>query len=76
VRLIKKDKVIELMNAHGKTFLFDENKVKKITTKIEESSFEELDEAVAKQKEIGTIRMESKVFEVIKKEYGDYEIIF
>jgi len=76
VRLIKKDKVIELMNAHGKTFLFDENKVKRITTKIEESSFEELDEAVAKQKEIGTIRMESKVFEVIKKEYGDYEIIF
>lgn len=69
-------KILELMNAHGKTFLFIDNDIKKITKKIEDSTLEELDEAVTHQKNIGTIRMDSDVFNVLKKNYGEFEIIF
>lgn len=71
-----KDKIIEIMNADSKTFLFDGNEIKKITTKIENSTLEELDEAVAKQKNQEDVQINSKVFEVLKKEYGQFEIIF
>ena len=62
------------MNADSKTFLFDANEIKKITTKIIPSTLEELDAAVAKQKDKENVQINSKTFEVLKKEYGEFEI--
>lgn len=71
-----KDKVIELLNADGKTFLFDGANVKKVSSKIEPSSLEELDEAVSKQKDKENVKIDSAIFSTLKKEFGDFEIIF
>ncbi len=71
-----KNKIIELINADGKTFLFEENTIKKITDKIENSNSEELEKAVAKQKEKKDIEINSKVFDILKKKYGTFEIVF
>ncbi|NCN86303.1 hypothetical protein GW932_00560 [archaeon] len=70
-----KDKVVELLNAGEKTFLFEAGKVKKITNKIEDSTLEELETAVQEQHDKETVEIKSKIFEILKKEYGDFEII-
>lgn len=71
-----KDKKLELVNADGKSFLFEGNTVKKIGKKIENSSVEEFEEAFSKQRDKVNFEMNSKVFEILKKEYGDFEILF
>jgi len=71
-----KDKIIEIINANSMTFLFDGNLVKKITTKIVPSTLDELDIAVAKQKDKENVEINSRVFEILKKEYGEFEIVF
>ena len=71
-----KDKVIEILNADGKTFLFDGANVKKVSSKIEPSTLEELDEAVSRQKDKEDVKIDSSVFSTLKKEFGDFEIIF
>ena len=69
------EKVAELLNAYGKTFLFKENSVHKITTHIENTTIEEVNEAVAKQKEKKSVEINPHVFEVLKKELGNFEIV-
>ena len=64
------------MSANGKMFLFEAGEIKKVTSKIEDSNLEELEEAVTNQKERETIQINSKVFEILKKAYGDFEIVF
>ena len=71
-----KDKKIEIVNADGKTFLFEGNSIKKVREKIEESSLEELEKALANQKDKTQFEINSKVFDVLKKAYGDFEIVF
>jgi uncharacterized protein (UPF0332 family)/predicted nucleotidyltransferase len=76
MRIKTKDKIIELLNVNGKTFMFDGVIVKKITSRIEDSTLEEVDEAISKQKEIEDIVINSRVFEILKKEFKDFEIIY
>jgi len=71
-----KDKKIEIVNTGGKTFLFEGNNIKKITGKVEESTLEEFEKALAEQKEKQEFEIDSKIFEVLKKEYGNFEIVF
>lgn len=71
-----KDKVIEVLNANGKTFVFEGPNVKKVTTKVVPSSLEELDEAISKQRDLENVELSSKVFAILKKEYGDFKVIF
>ncbi|MCR4327631.1 MAG: nucleotidyltransferase domain-containing protein [Nanoarchaeota archaeon] len=71
-----KDKKVEIVNANGKTFLFEGNKIKKIKEKIEESTLEEFEKALLEQREKNEVEVDSKIFEVLKKEYGDFEIVF
>ena len=73
---INKGKKIEIVNADGKTFLFEGNSIKKVREKIEESSLEELEKALANQKDKTQFEINSKVFDVLKKAYGDFEIVF
>lgn len=76
MRIKSGDKIIELLHADGKTFLFDGTIVKKITNKIEDSTLEEVDMAVSKQKDFENVKISSNIFEVLKKEFKDFEIIF
>lgn len=69
-----KDQLAELVSAGGKTFLVRGNIIKKIGEKIEISNLEELNEALNSQKEQKNIEINPKVFVLIEKELGDYEI--
>jgi len=70
-----KDGIAELLNANNKTFLIRGQEVKKLTNKIEKSDMNELSEAVEQQKSQENIVINPKVFELIKKELGSFEII-
>jgi hypothetical protein len=70
-----KDMLAELMNSNGKSFLFLGSEVKKITTKLENSSMAEVSDAVNDQKVKKSIEVNPKVFEVLRRELGDFEII-
>ena len=71
-----KDKQVEIVNADGKTFLFDGNSVKKVLDKISDSDFSEFEKALEKQKEKFEFSINPKVFDILKKEYGEFEILF
>ncbi|PJA71220.1 hypothetical protein CO153_02680 [Candidatus Pacearchaeota archaeon CG_4_9_14_3_um_filter_30_11] len=71
-----KDKKIEIINADGKTFIFEGNLIKKVEEKVEESSLEELEKALLKQKEKDEVEIDPKIFEILKKEYGKFDILF
>lgn len=76
IALKLKDKVIEGLIADGKMFFFDGADVKKVTTKVVSSSLEEVDKAVSNQKDKKLVEINPKIFDVLKKEYGDFEILF
>jgi len=65
----------ELLVSGGKTFLFKDNKVFNITNKLEDSNMGEVSESVEHQKNKDGVEFDSKVFDIIKKEFGDFEII-
>jgi len=71
-----KDKTLELINADGKTFLFEGDTLKKVTDKVTDSGLDELDKAIAKQKDKPEIEIDSKVFGTLKKHYGEFEVVF
>lgn len=74
-----KEHTAELLSADGKTFLFVEKNIRKIdhaAHKVENSTMEEVTEAVEKQKSKKALVLSPHIFELIKKELGDYEIIF
>ena len=62
------------MHCDGKSFLFQGSAIKKITSKIEDSNMDEVSEAVEKQKIKSKIEINPKVFEILRKEIGDFEI--
>ncbi len=75
MRLKLKDKIIEILNAGGKTFLFDGTIVKKIDKKIVDSTMEEVEEAITKQKASEFVEFNPQIFEILKKEFGNFEIV-
>jgi len=68
--------IAELITAGGKSFLVEGSIIKKLEEKVEMSSMEELSEAMNKQKEEKNISINPRVFELLKKELGDYEALF
>ncbi|MFH1325276.1 MAG: nucleotidyltransferase domain-containing protein [archaeon] len=69
-----KEKLAELLVCNGKSFLIVGNVIKKITSKIENSNINELSKAVEESKGKPT-EINPKVFELVKKEIGDFEIV-
>lgn len=70
-----KDKKLELVNAGGKAFIFDGSAVKKVGAKLEDSNLEEFEKALSEQREKNEVEVDSKIFEVLRKEYGNFEIL-
>ncbi len=65
----------EILHCNGTSFLFEGEIVKKITDKIEVSSMKEVSECVAHQKLSKSLEINPKIFELVKKELGDFEIV-
>jgi uncharacterized protein (UPF0332 family)/predicted nucleotidyltransferase len=70
-----KDEIAEILNADNKTFLFRGKVIKKITNKISDSNIDEVSNAIENQKSKKSIKINTKVFELLKKELGDFEIV-
>ena len=75
MRLKLKDKIVELLNANGKTFLFDGKIIKRVEDKIVDSSMEEVEKAMSEQKKTEFVEFNPDIFKVLKKEIGKFEII-
>ena len=70
-----KEKFAELIISEEKSFLVRGEVIKKITNNIEDSNVQELSEAVEKQKIKQNLQINPRVFELLKKELGEFEII-
>ena len=68
------ERTAELLVCDGIGFLFKDNKVKKITTKVEDCEMEEVNDAIEKQRKEKEVQINPKIFELLKKELGNYEI--
>ncbi|MFH1503131.1 MAG: nucleotidyltransferase domain-containing protein [Candidatus Diapherotrites archaeon] len=75
MRLKFKEGIAELLNSDGKSFLFKNNAVFKITNKLENSSMEEVSQAVEAQKKKKEVEINPKIFDMIKKELGEFEVL-
>jgi len=76
-----KHAVAELLSCNGASFLIYASNfaaggaVKKITDKIENSSMKEVSEYVERQKLSKSVGVNPRVFELVRRELGDYEIL-
>jgi predicted nucleotidyltransferase/uncharacterized protein (UPF0332 family) len=70
-----KDSVAELLFCDGAGFLFADGNVKKITNKIENSGMEEVSQYAEKQKSKKSLDVNPHIFELLKKELGEFEIV-
>lgn len=71
-----KDKKIEIVNANGRTFLFEGSSVKEVKEKVIDSTLEELEKSLSKQKELSNVEVNPSVFDILKKEYGKFDVVF
>ena len=69
------DRTSELLNCENVSFLFKDNKVKKLTDKIEDADIDEVTKAIEKQKGKREVQVNPKVFELLKRELGGFEIV-
>lgn len=65
----------ELLLSGGNAFLFRDNKVFKITSKVEESNMEEVSKSMESQKNKKDVEFNSKVFDILRKELGEFEVV-
>ncbi len=70
-----KDMTAELLHCNGISFLFMGENVKKITDKIENSSMKEVSACIEQQKSGKGLKVHPRVFDLVKNEVGDFEII-
>ncbi len=71
-----KDKIIEVLSAGSKIFLFEDGEIKKIEGKeIVPANLDELEEALGSQRNRNTAEISYEVFDVLKKKYGKFEIV-
>jgi len=75
MKLRFKEGAFELLNSDGNSFLFRNNSVFKITDKLENSNMEEVSKAVENQKKKKEVEVNSKIFDVLKKELGEFEVL-
>ncbi|MBU4069479.1 MAG: nucleotidyltransferase domain-containing protein [Nanoarchaeota archaeon] len=71
----EKEQTAELLICDQTGFLFLQNKIKKINETIQDSNMDEVSNAVEKQKTKQTTIINHKIFELLKKELGNFEII-
>lgn len=76
MRIKYKNGTAELLNADGKMFLFKENQIFEVKNKLEKANIEEVNSAVENQKKKKEVEIDYKKFEVLKKEFGEFEVIF
>ncbi|MFH1585753.1 MAG: nucleotidyltransferase domain-containing protein [archaeon] len=69
-----KGKIAELLHCDGMSFLIEGTNVKKLSDKVYASNIDEVSKEVAKQKSKKNVEINPKVFELLKKEVGKYEI--
>ena len=65
----------ELLHCNSASFLFEGENIKKLTDKIENSSMREVSECVEHQKLSKSLEINPRVFELVRRELGDFEII-
>ncbi len=70
-----KDKAAEILALEDKLFLFKDGKVKKVTNNSEESDMEEVAKAMESQKG-KKANVSAEAFAALKKELGEFEIVF
>ena len=70
-----KNMTAELLHRNGVSFLFREEGVKKITDKIENSDMKEVSAYVEQQKSKKGLEVDPRVFDLVKNEIGDFEIV-
>ena len=70
-----KDMTAELLHCNGISFLFMGETVKRITDKIENSSMKEVSACIEQQKSGKGLKVNPRVFELLKNEIGDFEIV-
>lgn len=70
-----KDAVAEILHCEGASFLFEGGTVKKLTSKVEDSNMEEVSNTMEQQKSKRNIEINPRVFELLKKELGDFELV-
>ncbi len=75
IRFKEKGDSCEILNCNGETFLFKNNDVFKITDKIQNSSMEEVSKAIESQKNKKNVEIDPKIFEIIKKDFGEFDIL-
>jgi len=70
-----KEKIAELVVSEEGSFLVKNNMIKKITDKITDSNVQEFSESVEKNKTKQNIHLSPKIFDLLKKELGSFEIV-
>ncbi|MBS3099732.1 nucleotidyltransferase domain-containing protein [Candidatus Pacearchaeota archaeon] len=75
MQIIYKNNRAELIFTEQEAFLIEGQSIKKITDKVENSNPEALNKAIASQKGKLQIKFSPKIFELIRKELGDFEIV-
>jgi len=70
-----KPQTAELLTTNGQSFLFLGKVIKRITNKVESSSMQEVSKAVAQQKDKEKVEINPRVFELLKDELGEFQIV-
>jgi len=71
-----KDQIADILTADNTTFVFHGTRIGKVTGKtIDDATMDEVNQAVEAQKSKNTIEIDTKIFEVLKKELGEFEIV-
>jgi uncharacterized protein (UPF0332 family) len=70
-----KEQNAELLVSGQEAFLIEGSSIKKLLPHVQLSNMKELTEAVEKQKANKSLQIEPKIFETLKKELGNYEIV-
>lgn len=71
-----KENFLDMIVTNKECFLIDGKDVKKVSNKIEDSNVEEVSKELEKQKGNTEIQINPKIFEILKEEFGNFEIIF
>lgn len=69
------EETADLLTANGQTFFITKNTIKKIIDKIMPSNSQEVSRAVENQKGKKTVEINQKVFDMLKEEIGNFQIV-
>ena len=70
-----KSMLAELLHTNSASFLFKEGQILKLTNEIQASNMDEVSKHVGEQKEIKVLNINPRIFELVRKALGDFEIV-